>query len=137
MIIQPFNWCLMCFGSMLFEFNKSQEDKQKLDSQLHDMALAIERLESSRQKLLMEVKSLYLNFDVFVLLLKENHHCFVYAIWWTPWFVILMADWLTIYRNRKAFWGKFQPFKFIPRGNSSIWEMGKPGNNQHQGFEPI
>ncbi|CAJ1955666.1 unnamed protein product [Sphenostylis stenocarpa] len=34
-----------------------EEDKQKLDSQLHDMALAIERLESSRQKLLMEIDS--------------------------------------------------------------------------------
>ncbi|XP_061337951.1 uncharacterized protein LOC133284856 isoform X2 [Gastrolobium bilobum] len=35
----------------------SLEDKQKLDMQLHDMALAIERLESSRQKLLMEIDS--------------------------------------------------------------------------------
>ncbi|GAU17293.1 hypothetical protein TSUD_110100, partial [Trifolium subterraneum] len=33
------------------------EDKQKLDKQLHDMALAIERLENSRQKLLMEIDS--------------------------------------------------------------------------------
>ncbi|KAL5082546.1 hypothetical protein RYX36_010967 [Vicia faba] len=31
------------------------EDKQKLDKQLHDMALAVERLENSRQKLLMEI----------------------------------------------------------------------------------
>lgn len=38
-------------------FAKSQEDKQKLDKQLHDMALAVERLENSRQKLLMEVNS--------------------------------------------------------------------------------
>jgi len=77
---------------MFFEFHKSQEDKQKLDIRLHDMALAIERLESSRQKLLMEVKSLYLNFDVYVLLLKENQHCFVYGISWSDWFVILTAD---------------------------------------------
>ncbi|KOM44320.1 hypothetical protein LR48_Vigan05g192500 [Vigna angularis] len=35
----------------------SLEDKQKLDIRLHDMALAIERLESSRQKLLMEIDS--------------------------------------------------------------------------------
>ncbi|KAL9322906.1 hypothetical protein ACSQ67_010959 [Phaseolus vulgaris] len=35
----------------------SLEDKQKLDGQLHDMALAIERLENSRQKLLMEIDS--------------------------------------------------------------------------------
>ncbi|RZB62882.1 hypothetical protein D0Y65_039862 [Glycine soja] len=35
----------------------SLEDKQKLDRQLYDMALAIERLESSRQKLLMEIDS--------------------------------------------------------------------------------
>ncbi|RDY10382.1 hypothetical protein CR513_05097 [Mucuna pruriens] len=35
----------------------SLEEKQKLDRQLHDMALAIERLESSRQKLLMEIDS--------------------------------------------------------------------------------
>ncbi|CAJ2660922.1 unnamed protein product [Trifolium pratense] len=33
------------------------EDKQKLDKQLHDMALAVERLENSRQKLLMEIDS--------------------------------------------------------------------------------
>jgi hypothetical protein len=38
-------------------FAESQEDKQKLDKQLHDMALAVERLENSRQKLLMEVNS--------------------------------------------------------------------------------
>nr|KYP58511.1 hypothetical protein KK1_013921 [Cajanus cajan] len=35
----------------------SLEDKQKLDRQLHDMALVVERLESSRQKLLMEIDS--------------------------------------------------------------------------------
>ncbi|TKY48389.1 hypothetical protein E2542_SST25807 [Spatholobus suberectus] len=35
----------------------SLEDKQKLDRQLLDMALAVERLESSRQKLLMEIDS--------------------------------------------------------------------------------
>ncbi|MED6119046.1 hypothetical protein PIB30_008266 [Stylosanthes scabra] len=35
----------------------SMEDKQKLERQLHDMALAVERLESSRQKLLMEIDS--------------------------------------------------------------------------------
>ncbi|XP_057727633.1 uncharacterized protein LOC130943669 [Arachis stenosperma] len=35
----------------------SMEDKQKLERQLHDMALAIERLESSRQKLLLEIDS--------------------------------------------------------------------------------
>lgn len=34
---------------------KLQEDKEKLEKQLHDMAVAVERLESSRQKLLMEV----------------------------------------------------------------------------------
>lgn len=32
-----------------------QEDKEKLEKQLHDMAVVIERLESSRQKLLVEV----------------------------------------------------------------------------------
>ncbi|KAK7261518.1 hypothetical protein RIF29_27832 [Crotalaria pallida] len=35
----------------------TMEDKQKLDEQLHDMALAVERLERSRQKLLMEIDS--------------------------------------------------------------------------------
>ncbi|GER33680.1 myosin heavy chain-related [Striga asiatica] len=33
------------------------EDKERLENQLHDMALAVERLESSRQKLLMEIDS--------------------------------------------------------------------------------
>ncbi|XVE59326.1 hypothetical protein DITRI_Ditri05aG0036800 [Diplodiscus trichospermus] len=33
----------------------SVEDKEKLEKQLHDMAVAVERLESSRQKLLMEI----------------------------------------------------------------------------------
>ena len=47
---------------MLFGSSEYQEDKQRLDKQLHDMALAVERLESSRQKLLIEVNSLYLNF---------------------------------------------------------------------------
>lgn len=44
---------------MFFEFKilfqPFQEDKVRLEKQLHDMAVAIERLESSRQKLLMEV----------------------------------------------------------------------------------
>ncbi|KAL2489034.1 myosin heavy chain-related [Forsythia ovata] len=35
----------------------SVADKEKLEKQLHDMAIAIERLESSRQKLLMEIDS--------------------------------------------------------------------------------
>ncbi|KAF3669387.1 putative DNA-directed RNA polymerase II subunit RPB7-like [Capsicum annuum] len=35
----------------------SEEDKVRLEKQLHDMAVAIERLESSRQKLLMEIDS--------------------------------------------------------------------------------
>ncbi|KAK3151156.1 hypothetical protein QOZ80_3AG0242450 [Eleusine coracana subsp. coracana] len=35
----------------------SLEDKEKLESQLHDMALMVERLEGSRQKLLMEIDS--------------------------------------------------------------------------------
>nr|XP_016450122.1 PREDICTED: girdin-like [Nicotiana tabacum] len=35
----------------------SGEDKGRLEKQLHDMAVAIERLESSRQKLLMEIDS--------------------------------------------------------------------------------
>lgn len=35
----------------------SLEDKEKLEKQLHDMAVAVERLESSRQKLLMEIDS--------------------------------------------------------------------------------
>ncbi|ESQ42455.1 hypothetical protein EUTSA_v10013620mg [Eutrema salsugineum] len=35
----------------------SVEDKEKLEKQLHDMAVALERLESSRQKLLMEIDS--------------------------------------------------------------------------------
>ncbi|KAK3206361.1 hypothetical protein Dsin_020407 [Dipteronia sinensis] len=33
----------------------SREDKEKLEKQLHDMAVVVERLESSRQKLLMEI----------------------------------------------------------------------------------
>lgn len=33
------------------------EDKERLEKQLHDMAIAVERLESSRQKLLMEIDS--------------------------------------------------------------------------------
>lgn len=33
----------------------SVEDKEKLEKQLHDMAVAVERLENSRQKLLMEI----------------------------------------------------------------------------------
>uniref|UniRef100_A0A2P2KRQ3 WEB family protein At3g02930ic n=3 Tax=Rhizophora mucronata TaxID=61149 RepID=A0A2P2KRQ3_RHIMU len=35
----------------------SVEDKEKLEEQLHDMAVAVERLESSRQKLLVEIDS--------------------------------------------------------------------------------
>ncbi|XP_028775694.1 uncharacterized protein LOC114732564 [Neltuma alba] len=35
----------------------SVEDRLKLENQLHDMALAVERLEGSRQKLLMEIDS--------------------------------------------------------------------------------
>ncbi|KAL3518139.1 hypothetical protein ACH5RR_020728 [Cinchona calisaya] len=35
----------------------SVEDKERLEQQLHDMAVAIERLETSRQKLLMEIDS--------------------------------------------------------------------------------
>ncbi|CAA2988065.1 Hypothetical predicted protein [Olea europaea subsp. europaea] len=35
----------------------SVEDKEKLEKQLHDMAVAIERLESSRQKLMVEIDS--------------------------------------------------------------------------------
>uniref|UniRef100_A0A0D9VSC9 Protein kinase domain-containing protein n=1 Tax=Leersia perrieri TaxID=77586 RepID=A0A0D9VSC9_9ORYZ len=35
----------------------SMEDREKLESQLHDMALMVERLEGSRQKLLMEIDS--------------------------------------------------------------------------------
>ncbi|XP_065879955.1 uncharacterized protein [Euphorbia lathyris] len=35
----------------------SVEEKEKLEKQLHDMAVAVERLESSRQKLLMEIDS--------------------------------------------------------------------------------
>ncbi|KAM7259909.1 hypothetical protein ACFE04_015650 [Oxalis oulophora] len=35
----------------------SVEDKEKLEKQLHDMAVVIEKLESSRQKLLMEIDS--------------------------------------------------------------------------------
>lgn len=35
----------------------SVEDKEKLEKQLHDMAVVIERLESSRQKLLVEIDS--------------------------------------------------------------------------------
>ncbi|XP_015873857.3 uncharacterized protein LOC107410889 [Ziziphus jujuba] len=35
----------------------SVEDKEKLEKQLHDMAVVIERLESSRQKLLIEIDS--------------------------------------------------------------------------------
>ncbi|KAJ9698522.1 hypothetical protein PVL29_007546 [Vitis rotundifolia] len=35
----------------------SLEDKEKLEKQMHDMAVAVERLESSRQKLLMEIDS--------------------------------------------------------------------------------
>lgn len=36
-------------------FQPFKGDKVRLEKQLHDMAVAIERLESSRQKLLMEV----------------------------------------------------------------------------------
>lgn len=35
----------------------SVEDKERLENQMHDMAVAVERLESSRQKLLMEIDS--------------------------------------------------------------------------------
>ncbi|AQL07753.1 myosin heavy chain-related [Zea mays] len=35
----------------------SMQDREKLENQLHDMALMIERLEGSRQKLLMEIDS--------------------------------------------------------------------------------
>lgn len=38
-----------------FIFVSSQEDRHRLEKQLHDLALAVERLESSRQKLLVEV----------------------------------------------------------------------------------
>lgn len=47
---------LCCFDLYsVFLFSKLQEDKEKLEKQLHDMAVVVERLESSRQKLLMEV----------------------------------------------------------------------------------
>lgn len=47
---------LCCFNLYsVFLFSKLQEDKEKLEKQLHDMAVVVERLESSRQKLLMEV----------------------------------------------------------------------------------
>ncbi|KAI3830042.1 hypothetical protein L1987_04174 [Smallanthus sonchifolius] len=35
----------------------TMEDKERLEKQLHDMAVAVERLESSRQKLLLEIDS--------------------------------------------------------------------------------
>jgi len=35
----------------------SMQDREKLENQLHDMALMVERLEGSRQKLLMEIDS--------------------------------------------------------------------------------
>ncbi|CAM8950111.1 unnamed protein product [Rhodiola kirilowii] len=38
-------------------FSKVQEDKEKLEKQLHDMAVMVERLETSRQKLLAEIDS--------------------------------------------------------------------------------
>jgi hypothetical protein len=44
---------LNCTGHFLI----MQEDREKLESQLHDMALMVERLEGSRQKLLMEIDS--------------------------------------------------------------------------------
>ena len=37
------------------QFSLWQQDREKLENQLHDMALMVERLEGSRQKLLMEV----------------------------------------------------------------------------------
>ncbi|KAF9675399.1 hypothetical protein SADUNF_Sadunf09G0028400 [Salix dunnii] len=45
------------------------EDKEKLEKQLHDMAVAVERLESSRQKLLMEIDSQSLEIEK---LFEEN-----------------------------------------------------------------
>lgn len=44
------------------------------------MALAIERLESSRQKLLMEVNSLYPNFALYILLLTKKKSTFAVYI---------------------------------------------------------
>ena len=46
---------LMFDPLFLFLFSYLQEEKEKLEKQLHDMAVVIERLESSRQKLLVEV----------------------------------------------------------------------------------
>ncbi|KAJ6691828.1 hypothetical protein OIU79_013750 [Salix purpurea] len=45
------------------------EEKEKLEKQLHDMAIAVERLESSRQKLLMEIDSQSLEIEK---LFEEN-----------------------------------------------------------------
>lgn len=54
---------LCCFDLYsVFLFSKFQEDKEKLEKQLHDMAVVVERLESSRQKLLMEVGLSLLNY---------------------------------------------------------------------------
>jgi hypothetical protein len=53
---------LNCTGHFLI----MQEDREKLESQLHDMALMVERLEGSRQKLLMEV------FDAAFLFFEQN-----------------------------------------------------------------
>lgn len=42
-----------------------QEDKEILEQQMHDMALMVERLESSRQKLLTEVSFLLIKIITF------------------------------------------------------------------------
>ncbi|CAI0393038.1 unnamed protein product [Linum tenue] len=49
----------------------SMEDKERLEKQLHDMAVAVERLESSRQKLLKEIDSQSSEIEQ---LFEENSH---------------------------------------------------------------
>ena len=62
--------------SFYFSFCKKQfqEDKEKLEKQLHDMAVAVERLESSRQKLLMEVLSFFC--CPLITLIRNSQHIF-------------------------------------------------------------
>lgn len=103
---------LNCTGHFLI----MQEDREKLESQLHDMALMVERLEGSRQKLLMEV------FDAAFLFFEQNK----FPMSWLS-FGLCLTDWFSIIRNRKAVWGELSLVYFIPRSCSCYNAMGKPG----------
>lgn len=56
----------------------AQGDKDRVEKQLHDMAVVVERLESSRQKLLMEVPPCFALSTQYLILRNEIHIYFVF-----------------------------------------------------------